>query len=330
MRLSDPPLVSIIIPSAGKRPQLLRRAIDTSIAGWGPGEVEIVIVFNGSNGSSDSGLIDSSIIRTLSLPEANVCKARNWGIQASRGLLIRFLDDDDFLIPHVAVRQCRELLDSAAQVSSYAVAIQDEEGKPHGELRQPSTSDFVAGQLGESRVQIPLAHVYRKAALGNIQWNPQYAVSEDTVWLLSIASKRDLTWIKSDEVAGVWYQHRGPRLSYAHAAHEPHRITAESILATVEQLQVDGRMNEERRLAATCGLWACVHRGFYLKPFYWHKVAKIALSLERKLSVGTAGSRALLLSPLIVEWLMLPKRMLNHLVRRLQSLCNGWGYVRRL
>jgi glycosyltransferase involved in cell wall biosynthesis len=326
------PIVSIIIPSTGNRPQLLRRAIDSALEGWQGKEVEVIVVFNGTHENHVTDFSGVSNIRAFSIPQANACDARNYGLEMSIGELVRFLDDDDFLIPAIAVKQCRELLASTADISSYAAIIHDEEGRQYGELRQPLTSDFVAGQLSLNghRGHLPFTHVCYKTAIGAVRWKPEWTVAQDTAWLLSLAAKRDFSWIKSDDVVGVWYQHRFPRISYAHPSHEPHRVTAESILGAVSQLQISNRMTKERQRAALSGLWECIHRGFYLKPFYWHRVAKIALRMERQADEQAGKVRKFLWIPLAVQWLVLPKRKLNHLARKFRAILFGWNHVRHL
>src|SRR3546814_8284092 len=71
-------------------------------------------------------LFDIKVIRTET---ANVSLARNMGIVAAKGNMIRFLDDDDFLIPEIAHQQCMELWLSNADLSTYAGRIEDEFGR---------------------------------------------------------------------------------------------------------------------------------------------------------------------------------------------------------
>ena len=156
--------------------------------------------------------------------DANVSAARNHGMSIAGGELVRFLDDDDFLIPDIAVKQCKELQDSDADVSSYAIRIEDESRNVYSTLTQPVTPDFVSGQLSESRIQIPLAHVYRKDLIQKIRWNEKYSVSEDILWLHTVSQQCRINWLKSDDVVGVWYQHAGSRLSYAFLRMNPTKL----------------------------------------------------------------------------------------------------------
>jgi len=104
-------LVSVIIPTSGSRPALLKRAVESALAGHKADAVEVIVVPNGSNhnwrGAID-GLKPSRQVYVAPLDKANVSAARNYGLSIARGELVRFLDDDDYLIPDVAVKQCNE------------------------------------------------------------------------------------------------------------------------------------------------------------------------------------------------------------------------------
>jgi len=315
---------------------MLVRAVQTALEGFNLGEAEVIIVPNGRESqwreavAKVEGLPD---VHIYPITQASANAARNYGLACAKGSLVRFLDDDDFLIPEVAVKQCRELLALEADVSSYAIRIEDEDGKHCSMLIQPDTDDFMAAQLSPLRLPLPHPHVYKRSLIANLLWNEQYVVAEDIAWLHTIAHQTELDWVRSDDVVGVWYQHKGERLSYAYAAHEPNRITATSILDTIEKLQQQGRMNEQRWHAAVEGLWTCIHRGFYLQPLHWHKIAKIVLGIDPASKPHEALFSSFpfkYISPLIIEWLMLPKRYLNHRVRMLKGRLFGWGYTRNL
>jgi len=329
-------IVSVIIPTAGLRPNLLTRSVESALAGFTLSEVEVVIVPNGPEPQWRDAITKFEGHPAISIDpivKSSANAARNHGLAKAKGLLVRFLDDDDFLIPEVAVRQCQELLASMADVSSYAIRIEDESGQFHQTLSQPKIDDFVSAQLGTTRLQLPHAHVYKKSLISSLLWNEAYIVSEDIAWLHTIACQMEVCWIKSDEVVGIWFQHANPRLSYAHSAHEPNRITAQSIFSTMESLEKQGRMNDLRKHSAIYGLWLCVHRGFFLRPFYWHGIAKKLFKLEPNMRPQTFFFNLpgiARINPLLIEWLLLPLRYLIHCIRCAKALVFGWNPVRRL
>jgi len=312
------------------------RAIESALSDFQCDEVEVLVIPNGSRDrwhQAIDSLPNYQNVHVYPIETANVCSARNYGLSKATGKFVRFLDDDDFLIPKIAVKQCKELWTSNADVSSYAVRIEDENNCTCATIAQPVTSDFVLSQLGPYRNQMTMSHIYRHSIIKNLKWNEKYNVSEDIVWLLSLAESQEVSWLKGDEIVGVWYQHTGPRLSYTKAANEPHKITAESILNAIEMLSRQGRINTGRKNAAAAGLWACIHKAFYFDPLYWHRVAMRALILDPDSHPDLNIYHSHLcnrLNPLLIEWLMLPKRTFNNLVRQLCGYLFGWDYVRRL
>ena len=330
-------LVSIIIPTTGSRPKLLLRSIETALAGFKPNEVEVVVVPNGPEylwKDAISSLYNTKeVVRICPLEKANVNAARNNGLTNARGVLVRFLDDDDFLISNIAVKQCYELLTDGADISSYAIRSEDEQGIFHQILRQPNIDDFVTAHFSLFNIQLPLAHVYRRSLIRNLLWNEDYKVCEDVAWMHTISSQSEVRWIKSDDVVGVWYHHVGPRLSYAHPSNLPSYLTAKSIFNTVKFLEEQGRMSIERRHAAVSGLWLCVHRGFYFNPLYWHKVAinllQLAPDIRPKTFLFTLPGIGKI-NTLLLEWLILPVRWFIYAIQMIKAMVLGWNSVRRL
>ncbi len=101
------PLVSIIIPTHN-RPHFLPRAVDSALAGMPAGEVEVIVVPNGPDESWKQSLLPykhNSSVRVIPITAANANIARNTGLAAANGEFVRFLDDDDYLIPEGAVKQ---------------------------------------------------------------------------------------------------------------------------------------------------------------------------------------------------------------------------------
>jgi glycosyltransferase involved in cell wall biosynthesis len=81
--------VSCVILTMGDRPAEVNRAIDSVLAQRGT-QVELVVVGNGADvPDAPAG------VRTVRLPEnVGVAAGRNAGVQACRGDVVLFLDDD--------------------------------------------------------------------------------------------------------------------------------------------------------------------------------------------------------------------------------------------
>ena len=96
------PTLSCVILTMGDRPAEVNRAIDSVLAQRGP-EVELVVV---GNGTEVTGV--PAGVKTVSLPEnVGVAAGRNAGVEACRGDVVLFLDDDGWypdpgLAAHVA------------------------------------------------------------------------------------------------------------------------------------------------------------------------------------------------------------------------------------
>lgn len=331
------PLMSVIIPTACKRAELLRRAVGSAISGFSATEVEVIVVANGRG--CDGAHLDQELaafadyVRILHLDAGNVSAARNHGLLSAKGRLVRFLDDDDFLFHDVAVTQCRELIRSGADFSSYALVIQDEKGIPWQTVRQYPDNDPVVAHLSRAGPQLPVAHLFRTDVVRSLRWREDYPVVEDVAWIHSVLAARETAWLRSDLVVGAWYQHRGSRLSPAFSMHHTASLVANSMMATVAALDAQGRLTTTRRQAVARGLWNCVHSAFFLRPWFWHKMARTAQEWDLRSHPDDRFFESGIgrhLSPLLVEWVMVPKRLLNWLSRRVMASLQGIAHVRRL
>src|SRR5690606_21298027 len=95
-----PPL-TVVLPTAG-RPQFLPRAVDSALKAAPEGDVEVIVVPNGPDKSWRMALAPFQTdrrIRVAPVARAHANVARNHGLVLARGKYIRFLDDDDYLLP---------------------------------------------------------------------------------------------------------------------------------------------------------------------------------------------------------------------------------------
>jgi len=101
---TDPPLVSVIIPTFN-REACLGRAVD-SVLGQTFIDFELIVVDDGSTDDT-TGLLDTYGDRLTRIRQDNrgVSAARNAGIRICRGSLIAFLDSDDVWRPGKLERQ---------------------------------------------------------------------------------------------------------------------------------------------------------------------------------------------------------------------------------
>lgn len=333
-------LVSIIIPTKGERPLLLRRAVESACLPDEDMRAEIIVVLNGpGNHDDDINSMAASVSRerkvavnVLRIGAANVSRARNAGLKAARGALVRFLDDDDFLFPDTAREQCLELLASHCDLSTYAGRIEDDAGVVHQTIAPQASMEYGCAVLGPNCPALTFATVYRTDLVRDVRWNECFGHTEDEDWMRQVLMVKDPAWVTSGKIVGAWYQHPHARLSKPVPVPAYYQNRATSILSLIQSLQAEERLSPERREAAARGLWSAIHGGFYFSPIRWTQVARHAAKLDAR--ARPAGRIFSILpngfSPIVVEWLVLPKRWLNQAWRIFTGSLLGWNSVRRI
>ncbi|MBY4598095.1 glycosyltransferase family 2 protein [Ottowia caeni] len=327
------PIVTVIIPTHN-RPELLCRAVESAFQEMSDEEVEVIVVPNGGDytcGESLSKWSGKENLRIIPSEPADPNAARNLGLSKARGHLIRFLDDDDYLIPQTARKQYIELLDSNYNVSLYGARIEDEKGTCHGIATPSSESDFVAMTLSGDFLALPFTVVYKRAIIIDKRWGSPLRIPEDEEWMRTIATSNQVLHLAKSDVVGVWFQHRGGRLSFNRANNAYFKNKADSILKTYNAVSNAGHMNACRKKATVQGLWKTVHGGFYLSPLYWSRFAKIALTLDPSSRPEfDVFDKLSFLPPLAIEWMLAPKRIANHAVRLFRESLFARSHIRKV
>jgi glycosyltransferase involved in cell wall biosynthesis len=316
------PLISTVIPTAS-RSIYLSRSIESALAGMGTIDVEVIVVPNGPDESWRQVLRpyqNNPAVRVVRVTEANANVARNAGLAEARGEFIRFLDDDDYLIPEGARKQYELIQGSGADVVSGSIRLLDAHGQSFELWQQPDVDDLCTAVLGPWRRCQPTAHVYRRSTLGNARWNPETPVRQDFEWLFDLCASTELRWEKTAEVVGVWQHHWQDRISSSVPFNDVRKLTVQMLMRSYETLLSTGRLNDNRRRAVAQGLWGCVHAAFFLEPHYWNQVARTISKID---STARPALEAYnfpvlrLIDPLLIQWMLLPKRWLSHHARKL-------------
>ncbi|MCB0832686.1 MAG: glycosyltransferase family 2 protein [Bacteroidetes bacterium] len=316
------PLVSVIIPTAN-RPHFLPRAVASALAGMPLGAVEVIVVPNGPDKSWKQSLLPYQkhpSVRVIPISEANANIARNTGLTNARGEFVRFLDDDDYLIPEGAVKQYELIQLSGVDVVSGSVQLVDVKGRVFDVGQQPDMDDLCVAVLGPWRRCQTMVHVYRRSKLGGAKWNPQTSVRQDFEWLFDLCSEAELSWKKTNDVVGAWQHHWAQRISSSGKFNDIRKVTVPMLLRAYNRLLAEGRLDEARKRAVLQGIWGCVHAAFFLEPFYWTRVAQIAIKIDsrvRPIQQIYTLPVIRILNPLLVQWIMLPKRWMFHKIRQL-------------
>jgi glycosyltransferase involved in cell wall biosynthesis len=117
------PSVGVVIPTRN-RPRQLREAIASVLAQDYPGNVQVVVVFDGTD--ADETLKDSDRVLVCANDRTpGLGGARNCGILASRSDLVAFCDDDDRWRPRKLRAQVAAMQSSAgAEFSTCGIVVQ--------------------------------------------------------------------------------------------------------------------------------------------------------------------------------------------------------------
>lgn len=309
------PLVSVVIPTTGSRPDLLRRAIDSCFGDIPAGSVEVLVVFNGEGPRDDLPTpVPGRPVRFLHVPVRHANTARNVGLAAATGTCVRFLDDDDRLDPVGAPAQYRAMQAAGADACSGAFRFEDADGRELGHYAPLPGDDFVAELFLQRASTVPVAHLFRRDFLAGMQWDPARPYLQDVDWMYALLRRGEIAWLPFRDPVGAWCRHGGERTSVAFAGRSPHaalKMAADILLASIDALEGAGRLQGRRRAAAAKALWDYAHQGFRHSPRYWHRVAVRARRLDPASRPGAAYFGAVPLrwcNPLLVEWVLCPLR----------------------
>lgn len=314
------PLLSIVIPTH-KRKHLLVRAIKTAIRSSPDNDIEVIVV---PNGNDDSWKTTASIfkndkrIKWHPIPTANANSARNHGKNISKGKYIRFLDDDDTLSADGSQYQLSMIKSSGAEICSGTVTLVDRDGNRKKLLGHADTSDFCVAMISDDRLCLPTSHLFLRSSIKDHSWNESLSVEQDTDWMIQLATKREWNWLPIERNVGEWMEHDGPRTSKSISNHARNKLVATILKIGADHLRKRGALGERRRIAYAQSLWSLAHTSFKHAPIYWSRVAKLAMSQQPESRPPDPFFRLPIIrntNPIMIEWLMLPKRWANELKR---------------
>lgn len=323
--------VSIIIPSAGRRAEFLKRAINSALIDDDLIQTEIIVVLNGDKGMKfDISLcIQHPLVHYYKIKDGNVSKARNFGIEIAKGELIRFLDDDDFLYPDVAYQQYLEFFHSDADLITYSGAIEDNIQR-YQVIEPVKNDDYHCAVMSANCPALTFATVYKSKSITLVRWNEKSNIAEDEEWMRKIAYNEYLRWEYSSLIVGVWFQHSNERLSFNLGHPLYYKNRAESIINLLNSLETRGILTQQRKVYAAQGLWSAIHGAFHFSPVYWSKI----LFFTRKLDPTSVPNikffnKFSLMHPFIFEFLLIPIRWVSRILKKILLRYNRKSYIRR-
>lgn len=331
------PLVTVVIPTF-RRPEFLPRAVTSALEHMGH-SVEVIVVPNGGDDTWNRSLASHAAderVRVMPVAEGNVCLARNHGLESARGKYVRFLDDDDYLLPD-AVRQLELLESSGAEICSGRVDSVDQHGVSHGLASFPDTGDFVSAAATVGGFALPIGHLYLKSALGSSVWDSSVKRAEDFAWQLDLAARKDWKWIPLNNTVGVWFQHGQTRRGLRASVRKTMKGREEPIISRLLSLHASlgeaGRGSKSRDSAIASALWHYAHRGFPYRPFHWLGVARKAVRIDPASRPDAfAYQQGFLrhIPPILAECGLFPVRRVTRLYRDIRLVFRDIDYVRKI
>lgn len=318
------PLLTVVVPTH-KRPELLTRAIESSILAAPDRSLEVIVIPNGADDSwrrVAERFREDRRVSWIHNHRSNASAARNMGLRAARGKYVRFLDDDDYLFP-AASDQLTSIESSGSEICSAPLMNILPSGR-EGEISAPHASeDFVTAALMATSVSLCQGSIFLRSAISNVHWREDAVLYDDYLWILDLASQRDFRWSTFPPATAAYVHHYQPRLSYTRRSRGNTRQLISNLMALHAHLVAARRSNAERTRALACALKTHAHSSFPADPFFLSPAIRFADSLDE----SSAPQHPLFVehpwlahNMLAAEWAFLLPRYLTRGLRRL-----GWA-----
>lgn len=315
------PLLSVIIPTH-KRPKLLDRAITSALETTIDSNVEVIVVPNGKDDAwrdVASGFKKDPRVHWFPLRVANACAARNLGLVNASAKYVRFLDDDDYLLP-AATQQLRFIEENKLDLCTAPIKKVGTNGKHLLNFTLPYSTDYVvAAILAISISGFTQGSIFRRLMIGDLKWRENATLYDDYFWMLDLAADRELRWQQTADPVATYVQHNGHRLSRVRRSGINSHSLVDAILYLHQHLESTGRQTPERASAVARALLSHAHSAFPASPIYLGSVIRQALAIDPKaapLQHVFKKHSWLAQYLLATEWAALPARYLTRSYRR--------------
>lgn len=276
-----PPLLSIVIPTH-ERPRLVARAIASALDTYKNADIEILMIPNGQDDTwqavADQHAHDPRV-QWHYLPAGNACAARNHGLAKAEGAYLRFLDDDDYLLPAAA-----EQLELIEREKLDACSAPLESTSPNGRIKTtvalPSKTDLVEAAMCSIGIALAQGSIFRTKRIRETRWRENVDLYDDYLWMLDVVTASEMTWTKTPAPVCAYVQHDGPRLSRIRRSSQNSRILVDALLHAHRELLTQGRLTPRRNQAVATALLTHAHSAFPASPVYLGAAIRKAKAID--------------------------------------------------
>jgi glycosyl transferase family 2 len=203
-----PPLVSMIMPVWRPKREWLLQAVGSAL-GQRDCELELIVVDDGTGERVESLLsgLEDPRLQILRIPHGGPCRARNTGIAAAQGDLVRFLDSDDVYIPESTARLVR-LVQDGDVIAYGSTMFCDETLQPVWKMTCRIQGWAVERcLLSRFHVRIVSMLFPRQVIEATGEWDPEFRVSGDWDYVLRALEHAPIRG--EDRVASCYRRHTG-------------------------------------------------------------------------------------------------------------------------
>ena len=202
------PLVSLVMPVWRPRRDWLLQAVRSALA-QRDCELELIVVDDGNPEPLDELLaeVGDPALRLVRAAHGGPSEARNAGVDAARGRLIRFVDADDVYEPDSTARLARLIGDADDVIAYGRTVFCDEELRPVWTMSS-RLEGWIAAEAVLGRFRVRTQSLLFPAAVVRAAgpWDPSFPVCHD---LEFIARSLEHAPVRCDSGVATWYRKHG-------------------------------------------------------------------------------------------------------------------------
>jgi len=263
--------ISVIIPTYNRR-GFLPKAVASCFDGNERLAVEVVVVDDGSTDGTRSWMegLDDERIRYIRQENSGAQVARNRGMEQAEGRYIKFLDDDDELIPQALTKEIETLEEQNADIGCGHLRVKSPDDQ--FVFRQEPKPDFISGIFRGSVWTHPHTFLYRATALECCRWDEGIPYHQDTAFAIQVTAQGASEAVVDRPVA-FYRNHEGTSISNDRKSQvspvERAQVQVELIESGIRRLRGSGALEDYHLQAAADGMWRWAHiiSGYDLRTF---------------------------------------------------------------